>query len=272
MIFHKTTGDEIGVSTGKYAQIRKKIGKTGKWKNYKIKPNRIDGSYRYFGDQIGDGVNYFLQDLKLAMTNNPTTWRALSFPAFQKAMERQQTAEDTTIITARGHNAESLVEAFRYLKTQGYLKNVPSSENIWTVTNPNFDKRFRDRFEKNGPSGDASSPSARKAAIMEEILDTMEKTPLPKNGKLVLSPDGISKGTYHLWGFSDDDYGNFDKARKVIQEGLNTGRWRKTKVTLYFTGEHDPDHKPHTVVLNANKAPRPIKEIEKSEWLNILEK
>ena len=271
MIFNKKTKKEIAVSTAKFAQIRKKIGKPGKWQDFKIKPNRENGSYRYFGDQIGDGVNYFLVDLKKAMDQKPHSWKALSFSAFQTAMKKQTTANDTSIITARGHNPESLTEAFNYLKSKGIIDYTPKEKNIWTVTNPRFQERFYKKFTTNGPKGNVGSPSARKAAIMEKILDKISSTKLPKKTKQILSPDGVNSGRFHLWGFSDDDYRNFSKAKDVIQQGLDQGKWQNIKITLYFTGEHNKDHKPHAIVLRKDQSPRKMLADEENEWRGLIQ-
>jgi len=271
MIFNKKTKEEIGISTAKYAQIRKLIGKPGKWLDYKIKPNRVNGSYRYFGDQIGDGVNYFLVDLKKAMDENPHKWKALSFSAFQTAMKKQQTAHDTSIITARGHDAKSIVEALNYLKSQGIIDNVPKQENIWAVTNPKFQDRFNSQFNRSTPKGSVSHPSARKAAIIEEILDQICKMKIPKQSPKVLALNGKDLQKFHLWGFSDDDYGNFSKAQKIIQKGLDQGKWHNIKISLYFTGEHDKNHKPHSIVLRPGKAPRQMLPDEENEWRSLIQ-
>lgn len=85
----------------------------------------------------------------------------------------------------------------------------------------------------------------------------------------VVAPDGVSQGRHHLWGFSDDDFGNFQKASEVLQKGVDAGRWPHVKITVFYTGTNRTDVRPHAVTLIPNAKPRPHSE-GASEWGTIL--
>ncbi len=272
MLFNKNTGEERGVSTADFALIRNQIGKPGEFENFELRQDRKTGSLRFFGDEIGDGVNYFLTDLQKAMDRRKPDWRAASFPAFVAAMTSPRSAEHTTIITARAHEPETIQAALQFLQDQRYLERTPPTENIWTVTNGRFPDRFRSVFGVEPPSGDAASPSQRKAAIMREILNDIEEQPL-EGTEPVIRPDAKDAnqtGDYHLWGFSDDDFGNFMAALKLIQEGLDAGQWPHIKITLFFTGLTLENGETRAVVLQPNAEPRKAFPEEEGEWQRIV--
>ena len=83
---------------------------------------------------------------------------------------------------------------------------------------------------------------------------------------MISSRDSKQKERTHLWGFSDDDFGNFEKAKKVLQKELNQGKWKNVKITLFFTGVNVKDVPPHALVLRANQEARKFEDFEDQEW------
>ncbi len=102
---------------------------------------------------------------------------------------------------------------------------------------------------------------------MENILDRINAKPLGKKAVAVMSSDGSKNVPLHLWGFSDDDFGNYSKALNVLQAGVDRNRWPNVKISLFFTGTNHPTEKPRAVVLQAKKPPRPF--TETNEWEKI---
>jgi hypothetical protein len=270
MIFHKKTHKELGISTAEYALERDKIGKPEtdtKYPDYEESKDPSTGSLRYFGDSSEDGTRRFLKDIKTAMRG--PHWQGPVWKDFVSASSRKKTTRYTWLITARLHSASTIHGALEALQAKKLTKNVPPVENIWPVNAPGFTERFSANFHAAAPGGSASSPSARKAAVMEQMLDRFERVPIPPNTPKVLSPDGKKRGHYHLWGFSDDDYGNFSTAITVLQKGLDQGRWPHMKITVFYTGTNRPDVKPHAVTLVPHAAPRPHHD-GAAEWGRLL--
>jgi hypothetical protein len=270
MLYDKTTKAEKGVSTEDFALIRSSIGKEGtEWANFELRTSP-DGSLRFFGDQSSDGKARFSKDVSLAMNTKGYHWQGPVWNDFVAAMASLKTSRHTWIITARLHAPTTIHGALVGLQGKGLIKTVLPAQNIWAVSNEGFDRDFKREFKREAPEGGASDPSARKAAVMESILDGINKTSMPNDAPETIDVDGQGKRRQHLWGFSDDDFGNFSKAKSVLQKGVDAGRWPNVKITLFFTGTNHATEKPHAIVLRSNKEPRKFSETD--EWKEILGK
>ncbi len=270
MLFNRNTGEQFPLSTAEYALARSKVGKPGtEFADFEVRDSLATGSMRFFGDIGQNGAEQFQKDIDFAILNHPGIWKGPVWNDFSTAMRRSRTAANTWIITARMHGPETIHRALLNLRNRGFLGNVPPVENIWPVNAPGFEDRFRKTFGVEPPAGSAANPSARKAGVMEQILDRIERTPFPRGAKKVLAPVGKSRQVLHLWGFSDDDYGNFEKAVQVLQKGVDSRRWRRVKLTVFFTGKNSPGKTPHAVTLVPGKSPRPFS--EGNEWKNLVD-
>ena len=269
MLFDKKTGKQKGVSTEEFALIRGLVGKPGsQWEGYEMRPSPSDGSLRFFSDDAAEGKDFFAKDIKKAMSTAGYHWKGPVWDDFVSAMSDERTAANTWIITARLHAPKTIHAALLGLQEQGLIKNTLPEQNIWAVSYQGFDTIFKSQFSKLPPEGGASDPSARKAAVMESILDKITAQPLPKAGTPTVRPSGVGTAIQHLWGFSDDDFGNYSKALKVLQIGVDSNRWPNLKITLFFTGTNNPAEKPRAIVLRSKAAPRPY--TESSEWKGLL--
>ncbi|MCX6124894.1 MAG: hypothetical protein NTV34_09130 [Proteobacteria bacterium] len=269
MLFNKKTGAQKGVSTEEFALIRSLIGKVGSpWESYEMRPSVSEGSLRFFSDQAVEGKDFFAKDIEKAMTTPGYHWKGPVWDDFVTAMSQKRTADQTSIITARLHSPATIHRALLGLQRRGLIKNTLPEQNIWAVSYEGFDRVFGSQFKKAPPEGGAADPSARKAAVMESILDRITSQPLPEVGTPTVRPSGIGTAIQHLWGFSDDDFGNFSKAQSVLQKGVDVDRWPNVKITLFFTGTNNPTEKPRAIVLRPRAVPRPYAEL--SEWKGQL--
>jgi hypothetical protein len=272
MLFHKKSGVQKGVSTEQFALIRQDIGKAGTaWADYELRSSNKDGSLRFFGDASAElGKAAFSTDVKKAMTTPKYHWQGPVWQDFVSAMKDPATSKHTSIITARLHEPSTVLASLADFKKKGLIKNTPVRENIWTVSNPNFSSIFKQIFLIKAPEGSAADPSLRKAAVMENILDRINRARIPKSAPETLASSGVGFQKNHLWGFSDDDYGNFSKAVSVLQTGVDANRWPHVKITVFFTGTNHAVEKPRAIVLRPKAAPRAF--TEKDEWKKILGK
>jgi hypothetical protein len=235
------SGEEIGVSTGQYALIREKIGKEEPWLHHEVRTDLATGSLRFFGDEASN-ENVFLADVLKAIGAGNDEWKGPSWNAFVRAMSNSQTAAHTSIITARLHSPKTIYAALKELQQRGYIRYLPLLRNIFPVSYPKIDPRF---------SGSASSPSAAKTAVMGFLLDEMNA--LPSKGRpLVENREGTGQSQLHLWGFSDDDHGNYLAAAAFLQQGVRDGRWPQVKINLYFTGKNHPTEKAKMEVIQSD--------------------
>lgn len=243
-VFHKKSGKEKLLSTGDFAIEGKNIGKTGPYSDYEIVTNEKKNSFRFFRDDPKGKHNYFKEDLVKAISEaDLPKWQGPSWDAFLFALSREDTAKKTSIITARGHSPQGILEGLKWLYGKGYIKHLPLIQNIYPVSHPTF-------------AGAAKSTSAIKALVMQDILDDLQATPFLPGATPVMNPDGTKREPLHLWGFSDDDWGNFAKALEVLSKEVVKKRWPKVKITVFFTGLHDPKHDPQTLVIKSDGTTR----------------
>ena len=221
-LYEKGTNRERAVSTTEFAVLREHLG------NYEIRPT----SFREFEGDL------FVEHVMIAVeTQSESKWQAPAFRAFQQALSDPATAAWTTIITARGHDAEQMMRGLEYLQAKGYIKHLPPQENLFGVGHPRF-------------KATAASPSAAKTVVMKTFLDRLQALAGPGNCTF-------------LWGFSDDDYGNYEKAVTELSKDIR--RWPNVKITLLFTGINHPREKAREEVLQPDGRLRPRRADEVDE-------
>jgi len=257
MLRNTVTGEEHGVSTRQFALIREKVGHPGAYQEFEL----ADDAFRFFGDT--NGANHFGQDVTAAVKGGGR-WQGPSWKAFVRAMSDEATAARTTIITARMHAPETIHAGLCTLQALGLIDNVPPLENMYPVNYPPL-------AEALGGS-DAASPSAAKTVVMEQILDELSATPVAEGTPAVLDAAGEGRRPMHLWGFSDDDYGNHSEAVKALSEDVAAGRWPNVKIVVFFTGTNHPNETPRAEVLTPDGGTRPMtaSELEHSQrsWVD----
>jgi len=255
MLHNKVTGEERGVATHEFALMREEIGEPGPWKDYETR----DDAYRYFregapGPDGEPGENHFVRDVERAMQGAPERWQGPSWDAFVKACRRKETAENTTIITARGHAPREMYAGLELLQSLGYIKHLPRVENLFPVTYPPLNARLG--------GGSAASPSSAKVEAMKQVLDDIQASDFPPDAIEVVDRAGEEKRVMHLWGFSDDDYGNYSKAVEALSAEIARGRWPDVKISVFFTGKNNPDEAPRGEILTPDGGARPLRSDE----------
>jgi hypothetical protein len=257
MLVHSETGKEKGVSTDDWALVRSQLGKEGPWEKFVIG----DKTMRFFGDESADGRNHFFQDMISAMTRTPRDWKGPVIDDAVEALSHEEVAPYVTVITARGHSGESMHFGLELMQALGFFKHLPPKENLIGVTNPEFQKEL---------GGTVQSPSDAKVIVMKGFLDKIQENGLGTGAVPVLSREGEGKLPLHLWGFSDDDYGNYSKAVEALSEEVKKGRWPDIKITVFFTGTNHPTEKPRAEVLTPGGGTRPMTEGERPEAKQVI--
>lgn len=250
------------VSTEEFSEIRHQMGPGGSYQYYEVLNDDRVGTFRYFSD--GRGNNPFLDDVKELVENSArakgagTSWHGPSWNEFVEALNDPISSQWTNIITARGHSREAIAQALEYLRAHHIIRFVPPAANLYAVSHPEY-------------AGTAANPSAAKVDAMTKILDRMNAVPLDEKMIPVIPPDGSDKKIpLHLWGFSDDDYGNYTKARDVLAPLVKSGRWPNVKITLFYTGrmhhESNGEQTPkHSIVIQPDGSVRPALSEEAGE-------
>jgi hypothetical protein len=210
------------------------------------------GTFRYFNHSPHH--NHFLEAIEWVLANKkPQEWQGPSFKAFQEALEHEETARWTTLITMRGHTPEEMLEGFRLLQKKGYIRHLPLVENIFPVTNPKFVHW-------------ASSPPERKPIALMQILDRIQAKAIDSNMVPILNQDGTGYERLHTLGFSDDDGGNIETMLAALGPEVVTNRWSCVKIVIFSKGKD----KPRTVVMTRNGMTRPWTETEEQDFNRIV--
>ena len=215
-------GDEIGMSTDDFAQYRHDIGK--KSINYKGETivDYADDAFRNFKT---NGDKDFLID---AMT-------AEKGPAFNDFKEAINNGSIFSIITARGHNPNTLKQAvYNYIingfgginKTQ-LVKNIRKYRTFADENDMSDDDLIRSYLDLNkyhpvsfGTENGAGSPEELKVMAMDEFVDYVKSLAAFLNKKSFLKKD-ISNNfipKQPMIGFSDDDLKNVEKISKHYKD------------------------------------------------------
>ena len=230
-------GNELGISTEDFAEHRHQLGKEPFVYNGKTVVGYASNPFRNFR-VAGDAQ--FLKDVEEIKS------RQLA-PSWDDFVECINTASIFAIITARGHDPETLKEAVKYL-----IKNNKYSIDKTAV----FDsiKKYRKLFGKRpienedeviekylslckfypvsfGPAASMSSPEQAKVAALEEFVDYCKNL----NQRMPIKV-----------GFSDDDRKNFKTIDEVVKELDNETYSNVKEFYIKYTGEGDAEKNIYT--------------------------
>lgn len=229
-IYEKTTDQEIGVSTLDFAHVREGLGKPGRYEHYELRFPDDSKSFREFSD-IPDR-NVFLEAVK-GTVHQPEEqdWRGPAWEIITEALNDPEQARWFSVITARGHSAHEMHEAIGYLASEGFFKNVPREEFIFPVGSVE-QRALKLPTEK------------LKVLAMEQVLDKLQRELVRRQAR----GENI-RGEFI---FIDDDYKNFEKAEKGLEELSH--RWPDVDLFVSFVGRTKADTAPFSMKVPSKKA------------------
>jgi hypothetical protein len=193
VVFHKDTGHELRLSSGEYAQVHRHVGRIGPYADYQIDLCDRKGTFRHFRDQDISFVQkmmgqkqMFVQDLAAALGFPDLQWKGPSWSCFYHATLNQR---PVSVITARGHNPETIREGIELLVQKNYLPYEPNYLSVYPVTNG------RVRIELGDGEMKMSVATLKKAAIRASVEKAIEV---------------YGYSPFHRFGMSDDDPHNIE--------------------------------------------------------------
>lgn len=209
LLFKKGSEEQKGVTTGEFADIRSEVGRAGIWADFEIR--KSPDSFINFRTTAARSL---VRDVKDMLLLPESEWKTEITDHFMEQLENKATADLVTIITARGHEREEMLEAIKllvdyYTRKTGKKYYLPKDLNIYAV-------------------GKAADPSAEKAVVMTRILDFFFKI-------------GIKE-----WTFYDDDAGNIKKMKQVQEQ--EKGRWPGMDINIKHAPYKAPASKSRAVV------------------------
>lgn len=194
VIFNKETGAERTLSSGEWARYHQNIGISGPFANYYVDYNDETGSFRYFRDQKHTFIDKvvrkkqtFLSDIEKALEQADYSWKAPSWNCFYHATYNRR---PTSVITARGHNKETIQDGIDLIVRTGHLPHNPNYLSIYPVTNPNVRVN-----ELQDPDLKHSVADLKRAAINQSVEQALKI---------------YGHNPHHRFGMSDDDPKNVE--------------------------------------------------------------
>jgi hypothetical protein len=210
--------EEIGMSTEDFAEYRQEIGKSPF--NYKGKTivGYADDPFRNFRTA---GDKQFKVDSMIAKTG----------PAWSDFVEAVNNGSIFSIITARGHNPQTLKDAVYNLIVSDHnginkdllVKNLRKYRDIVGMEDKSDMELIKDYLDMNRyypvtfGQGSAANPEELKVLAMKEFLSYV-KAQAKELGKKLYVKDEISNKFIPSIGFSDDDIRNVEVMSKHFKD------------------------------------------------------
>jgi hypothetical protein len=173
------SGEELAVSTARFAQMSPALGKEGPFADYGVDLDEVRGSFRRFRDPES-GPTPFLQDLGSALEQPDIQWKGPSWSFFEHAVHNER---PLAIITARGHAPETIALGLSRLVSDGHLSRPPTYLGIYPVNHP------KTRNHLSRANAGLSVASLKKAAIIDAVEGAMQR---------------YGESDHHRFGMSDD--------------------------------------------------------------------
>jgi len=222
IVLRDDKGEEVGMSTEDFAEYRHEVGK----KDFDYKGHKIVGyAENPFRNFRTEGDKNFLIDAMKAKVG----------PAFDDFKEAINNGSIFSIITARGHNPETLKQAvynyiandFEGISKDQLLKNLKKYRSF-VGEEEMSDKELIDTYlalnkyhpVSFGDESGATNPEEAKVKAMNEFVDYIKGMAAILNKRAWLKNDIGNKfvPSKPLIGFSDDDPRNVEVMRKAFKD------------------------------------------------------
>ena len=215
-------GEEIGMSTDDFAEYRHDLGKTPVQYKGKVVVGYADKPFRNFRTE---GDKDFLID----------SMRAKEGPAFDDFREAINNGSIFAIITARGHNPETLkqsiynyiISGFNGIDKDTLIKNLKKYRSFINEDEMSDDELIKSYLELNkyhpvsfGDEEGASNPEELKVKAMEDFVSYIKGMSGILNKRAFIKND-ISNNFIPkepVIGFSDDDIKNVEAMSKHFKD------------------------------------------------------
>ncbi len=138
VLFHKKTGQELTLSSGEWAEVHTTIGKSGFYKDYEIRFDDKNGTFRYFRDhereeleRLGHKHQVFVRDVIDLFKIPDLEWKGPSWETFYHATFNQR---PVSVITARGHSPETIKAGINQFVHHKVLPHDPNYLSLFPVS------------------------------------------------------------------------------------------------------------------------------------------
>jgi hypothetical protein len=181
IVLNTVTKKEKELSTGEFANVESLLGRPGPWEDYRI----FSDTFRNFRDvatsQLPAGTEQrFVADVRAAIASPGDTWKGPSWKFFVYACQQQR---PLSIVTARGHSADTMKAGIDVLVKAGLVTRVPNYHTVLAVTNDDTRRALGD------VDGSMTVPALKRRAIIETVDLAVKNHPKEPNLRFGMSDD-----------------------------------------------------------------------------------
>ncbi len=234
VLFHKKTKEELHLSSAEWAVHHSSIGKEGIYSEYEIDFDDIDGTFRCFRDidlseieRQNGKKQTFVEDILLALKNLDSLWKGPSWDCFYHAVFNQR---PISVITARGHSAETIRAGIYELVKAGWLPAEPNYLSIFAVSNKQTRISVGDHDFKQ------STAELKQHAIRASVEKAIEV---------------YGYSPHHRFGMSDDDPKNI----QLIVEEMTRLKGKYPEMSFFMIETHNGSFTKHEISQQGLKTP-----------------
>lgn len=187
-IYHRISGHQIQLNSKEYALYRTSIGRFGKFENYEIRLGD-GGSFQDFRDlNLGISKYFgqrqsFVRDIRAATKGFDYKWKGPSWNSFYWAVSNRR---PISLITARGHSAQTIKEGLEVFVKAGHLPVSPNFLTVYPVNCPKAQCLLTGRQFNEG----LEVARLKQLALRKSVEKAFEE---------------YGESPYHRFGVSDDD-------------------------------------------------------------------
>ncbi|HPI41326.1 MAG TPA: hypothetical protein PLJ21_11020 [Pseudobdellovibrionaceae bacterium] len=230
ILFHKETHAEIQISSGEFANHHHDIGHRGIYENFLIDYDDHKGTFRNFRDHHTSELegfenlkNIFIDDVAHALGFPDFHWKGPSWNCFYHAAFNQR---PLSLITARGHNPETLREGIKLFVHSKMIPDEPNYIGIFPVNHKPTRQLLGD------PDFTLSVPELKQRAIRESVNRALKN---------------YGYSPHHRFGMSDDDPKNIS----MIIEEMTRLKTNLPEISFFVIETTQGQFIKHEITLNS---------------------
>lgn len=233
VLFHKKTDEELHISSGEWARSHSLIGLSGAYQDYEIRFDDRTGTFRYFRDQefsilekLGYDQQIFIKDVKDILKLADFDWKGPSWECFYHATFNQR---PISVITARGHNPETLKQGIQVFVNDRLLPLEPNYLSVFPVSHT------QTRLELGDVNLKMNTAQLKQRAIRASVEKAIEI---------------YGYNDHHRFGMSDDDPKNL----QLIYDEMRRLKSDYPQMSFFLIETHNNDFIKHEITLSATQS------------------
>lgn len=233
ILFHKESRQELIISSGDFAQFHHSIGKSGAYLHYEMDFDDVNGTFRNFRDRdisetekLSGRRQMFVQDVAEVLGYPDLQWKGPSWECFYHATFNQR---PVSVITARGHNPETIKDGIRTFVDRKVLPLEPNYLSIFPVSHKPT------RLVLGDEAFTQSTAELKQGAIRASVEQAIAK---------------YGYSAHHRFGMSDDDPKNI----QLIHEEMTRLKSKYPEMSFFMIETQHGSFIKHEVRLSGTSS------------------